>query len=100
MPQSTFPPTQTERVLVNQGTDELRLPAHRGLLIGRLFEEGDTDDLRWLTDHVPEQELLAWLRSHGGRRLSRRSLAFWATLLYDVDAIDSRPPEIDDLWPL
>jgi hypothetical protein len=100
MARSTFPPAPTSRLLASYGADEVELDSHRAFLIGRLFEEGDSRDLQWLTDNVPEQELSCWLRSHGGRRLSRRSLAFWATLLHDLVALDSRPSEIEDLWPL
>ena len=100
MARSTFPPAPTARLLASYGTDEVELDSHRAFLIGRLLEEGDTRDLQWLTGNVPEQELTSWLRSHGSRRLSRRSLAFWATLLCDLDTLDSRPSEIEDLWPL
>jgi hypothetical protein len=50
-------------------------------VIGRLLEDGDGADLAWLTESVPEADLAAWLERHGGRRLSRRSRAFWEVVL-------------------
>lgn len=49
--------------------------------IGRLCEDGDSRDLAWLTAAVPEERLAEWLQQHGGRRLSRRSRAFWEVVL-------------------
>ena len=50
-------------------------------VVGRLLEEGDGDDLRWLSRTVDEAVLRAWLEERGGRQLSRRSRAFWVRLL-------------------
>lgn len=71
---------------------------HRPFLLARLLEEGDSADLRWLTGHLPEDELVAWLAARGGRALSHRSRVFWELLL-GVDAAPAHPlaPE---LWPL
>jgi len=92
--------SSTRRLLTHYGDGEVKLPEHQAFLIGRLFEEGDSRDLRWLTENITEKVLQTWLRDHGGRQLSRRSLAFWATLLGDVDAVAERPFETEDLWPL
>ena len=67
-------------------------------LIARLLEDGDQDDLRWLTGNVPEADLAAWLEQRGGRQLSVRSRAFW-------EAVLGRPaggevPIRKELWPL
>jgi hypothetical protein len=99
MPQSAFLPSSTGRLLAHYSDGDVRFPEHKAFLIGRLFEEGDTRDLRWLTENVTEKELSGWLRVHGGRRLSRRSLAFWVVLLGDDEALAGRPPETEDLWP-
>lgn len=93
-------PVSTTRLLAHYDASEVESPEYKDFLIGRLFEEGDTRDLLWLTESTIEKELSIWLRTHGGSQLSRRSLAFWATVLGDVDAIAERPPEIEDLWPL
>ena len=67
-------------------------------MIGRLLEDGDGADLAWLCETVPEGELAAWLERHGGRKLSRRSRAFWEVVLA---AVPSPAPESgDQLWPL
>ena len=67
-------------------------------LIGRLLEDGDESDLRWLTRNVSEPELAAWLESRGGRQLSLRSRAFWEAVL-DRRA-GGEIPIRKDLWPL
>lgn len=88
------------RLLAHYDYTEAELHEYQGFLIGRLFEEGESRDLNWLTGCIREEELLSWLRTHGGRQLSRRTLAFWSTLLRAVDATADRPPETDELWPL
>lgn len=67
-------------------------------VIARLLEDGDEADLRWLTRHVPESELAAWLESRGGRQLSLRSRAFWEAVLGRRAGGES--PIRKDLWPL
>lgn len=67
-------------------------------LVERLLEDGDRDDLRWLTSALPEEHLARWLDQRGARRLSRRSRAFWSLLL-DREA-SAIPTARADLWPL
>lgn len=67
-------------------------------LIARLLEDGDEADLRWLTRHVPESDLAAWLESRGGRQLSVRSRAFWEAVLGRPAGAEA--PIRKDLWPL
>lgn len=70
----------------------------RELVIGRLLEEGDTGDLRWLVEEVGEEGIAAWVEERGGRQLSRRSRVFWEAVL-GVEA--SPAPEVTEaLWPL
>jgi hypothetical protein len=76
----TLPPS-TARLFAHEDQQLLLAPSGRGLLIARLLEEGDGEDLRWLLAEVPESELRAWVARHGGRKLSRRSRAFWADVL-------------------
>lgn len=73
-------------------------------IMARLLEDGDRDDLAWLSARLGEETLAAWLELQGSRRLSLRSLAFWAVLL---DRPRCRPelrlPELvrrRELWPL
>ncbi|MDX1999495.1 MAG: hypothetical protein SF066_17390 [Thermoanaerobaculia bacterium] len=67
-------------------------------VIERLLEEGDSADLRWLASHRGEAALGEWFGRCGGRRLSRRSRAFWALVL---DRAPSLPaPGAEELWPL
>ena len=68
------------------------------LLISRLLEDGDAADLGWLFRTVSEPVVAAWLAHQGGRKLSRRSRAFWQVVL----GTEAAPPRetSDALWPL
>jgi hypothetical protein len=80
--------------------DEADLTPERApaLLIARTLEDGDAADLAWLLATFPEPEVAGWLARHGGRRLSRRSRAFWQLAL----GVEPGPglPEAGLLWPL
>lgn len=70
----------------------------RGLVIARLLEEGDRDELAWLAGEVGRETIAAFVREHGGRKLSARSRRFWSRAL-GVEA--SAPhPLAEGLWPL
>jgi hypothetical protein len=56
-------------------------PEYRDFLLARLLQEGDRDDLRWLFRAVDANAAAAFVASSGGRKLDRRSRAFWETLL-------------------
>ena len=73
-------------------------PRHPGwnFVIGRVLEEGNGADLRWLSRSKTQPELASWFEHHGLRALSRRSRQFWAVIL-------RRPigtPTANPLWPL
>ncbi|HEX7184413.1 MAG TPA: hypothetical protein VF756_21480 [Thermoanaerobaculia bacterium] len=71
------------------------------LLIARLLEDGDREDLAWLTSTLTEEDLAGWLGRHGGRQLSRRSRAFWEAVLAPLDNPGGDRPDAGDLlWPL
>ncbi|MDX1642926.1 MAG: hypothetical protein R3244_01065 [Thermoanaerobaculia bacterium] len=89
-------PRPTLRLFPCHRREDLAGAAARGLLIGRLLEEGDRRDLRWLTSEVTATELARWVEARGARQLSRRSLAFWSRLL-DTPSEDGGH---DALWPL
>lgn len=80
------------------GYDEADLARGRALVIARLLEDGDGADLAWLCAAVPEKDLAAWVGRHGRRKLSRRSRAFWQTVL-GVPAGATTGKE-RGLWPL
>jgi hypothetical protein len=90
-------PARTARLFPHEVVEQL--PADGpGLVIARLLEEGDGEDLRWLARATGEAELAAWVRRRGGRKLSRRSRAFWVCVL-GVPA--PRPAAAAaELWPL
>jgi hypothetical protein len=80
------------------GAVDLDSPAGRSAAIGRLLEDGDRADLAWLGRRVPRGEIAAWYRAHAGRRLSRRSRAFWGVVLGEPQPA---PPALAEaLWPL
>ena len=72
----------------------------------RLLEDGDRADLAWLGRQLPAAAVAAWIERHGARRLSRRSLAFWAAALSRPDLGPDRPERRrelarrGELWPL
>lgn len=69
-----------------------------GLVVGRLLEEGESGDLRWLVETEGEERLADWVRERGGRQLSRRSRWFWESVL-GVEAVSSAAVA-EELWPL
>jgi hypothetical protein len=72
-------------------------------VLARLLEDGDREDLAWLCRQLPAGALAAWVERHGARRLSRRSLSFWAVTLDRPDLLPGRRPELErrrELWPL
>ena len=82
---------------------ELAADAPDPYLLARLLEDGDRADLAWLCGQLPRGALAAWVERHGPRRLSRRSLAFWAVVLDRPDLKPELLPELErrrQLWPL
>ena len=69
-----------------------------GLVVGRILEEGESGDLRWLIGEVGEERLTRWVGERGRRQLSRRSRWFWESVL-GVAAAES-PAVAEELWPL
>jgi alpha-D-ribose 1-methylphosphonate 5-triphosphate synthase subunit PhnH len=96
------PAALAERLFPDVPREDLTLnPSPRGsrsLVLARLLEDGDRNDLAWLFAALPESEVAAWLGLHGGRKLSRRSAAYWQTVL----GVAAGAPATDraDLWPL
>ncbi len=95
-------PAGALRLFPDYDPDALAAPEARPLLIARLLEDGDSVDLVWLVENVPERELAAWLRRRGARQLSVRSRAFWELVL--SAAAGGADPEtvgtVRELWPL
>lgn len=96
-PLPALPPRVRERFPAYDET-ALCAPEHRGFLIGRLLEDGDGEELRWLAAAVGEPALAGFVRDHGGRALSRRSRVFWERVLGVTAA--PPPPLAGELWPL
>ncbi len=91
-------PRRTTRLFPHETPTDVVGPLGRSLLIGRLLEDGDGEDLRWLTAELSSGELAAWFAERGGRKLSRRSRAFWAAVL--ETPCPAVAPGAADLWPL
>lgn len=94
-------PRQTRRLFDGVELDLLAEPRHRGFVIGRLLEDGDGEDLRWLFSRFGEAEVREWLACRGARKLSARSAGFWALLL----GVEPAQPEAssafaNQVWPL
>lgn len=91
------PPAGARRLFPHYEEGDLDPGRAPSLLISRLLEDGDTADLAWLLEAFPEPEIAAWLARHG-RRLSRRSRAFWGLVL----GVEAGPanPQAEALWPL
>lgn len=103
---SEIPAALAERLFPDVAREDLTLDSvldsttagSRSLVIARLLEDGDRSDLAWLFGALPESEIAAWLSEQGGRKLSRRSAAYWQVVL-GVSAGESAPGRAD-LWPL
>lgn len=67
-----------------------------GFVVGRVLEEGDGGDLRWLLGLRTHEELSSWLVRHGERALSRRNRQYWWATLAGAPA----RPTANPLWPL
>lgn len=91
-------PATTRRLFAHYDLSSSFVDDAPGLVIGRVLEEGDTADLRWLFASFDDAQIGDWLEHHGSRQLSRRSLSFWKTILgREVPAL---PPAQEQLWPL
>ena len=98
MTSSDAPPRSTLRLFEDVAAETVGNASRESFWIGRLLEEGEEADLRWLVAKVGEETLQSWLRERGGRQLSRRSRAFWSVVL-GVEA--SPPPAVAEaLWLL
>ena len=65
--------------------DSIDLENHQGVIIERILERGSWEQVRWLFSTFGEQQVSAWVRSHGFRLLSGRSFAFWRLVLGIID---------------
>jgi hypothetical protein len=71
--------------------------------MARLLEDGDSADLAWLGGQMSRSDLAAWIERYGARRLSRRSLSFWAVVLGRPELRPEGLPVVArrrELWPL
>jgi hypothetical protein len=94
---SELPPGVARRLTPGVAID-LDDPAGRSAVIGLLLEDGDRNELAWLASTFERGELHRWFVRHGGRRLSRRSRAFWSAT-FDLPA-PKAPWIAREIWPL
>ena len=96
-------PSAAAAVSASRDAPQLDAAAPDPHVMARLLEDGDREDLAWLCRQVPASALAAWVERHGARRLSCRSLSFWAVTLDRPDLLPERRPELErrrELWPL
>ena len=94
------PPAELRRLFPDFSDRDISQLEPTSFVIGRILEEGDTTDLRWLCARSGEAQLAAWLEARGDRQLSRRSRAFWSLLLASPGEAARRPDAQDNpLWP-
>ena len=74
-------PERARRLFPHYEESALHGEAAAVLLIPRLLEDGDGDDLAWLAATYGEAALAGWLERRGARQLSVRSRAFWELVL-------------------
>jgi hypothetical protein len=91
-------PPAVLRLFPHHPVESLLTPEGRSLLIARLLEDGDRQDLAWMWSVIDPSEVRAWFEARGGRQLSRRSRTFWEVLLGLTHRPSPTPAE--ELWPL
>lgn len=102
-------PRDTLRLFDGYDPAELEEPQYRPFVVGRLLEDGDSQDLRWLFGSLEAAELRTWLIDHAPHRLSERSRGFWTWIsgLSDEarEGIDAETPALvgttgaESVWP-
>ena len=92
------PPPTVRRIFAREANVDQMIAETPAYLIGRLLEEGNSNDLVWLNQVFSEDQIGSWLQTRGSRQLSRRSRLFWSAVL---DREVSDPPGLHaKLWPL
>ncbi len=79
---------------------EIRLDSHREVIIERVLERGNWEQLRWLFGIYGEKIVVDWVKNHGFRLLSKRSFALWCVVLgiKEFKAPDWAVAAKDDRW--
>lgn len=70
--------------------NQMSLQSHQGVIIERVLEKGNWEQVRWLFKAFGEEAVAEWVRKHGFRLLSKRSFALWKLAL---DIKDFNAPE-------
>lgn len=83
-------PVDMEWLFPEYDFQEVRLGDYDGVIIERVLERGNWEQLRWLFHTYGEVKVADWVRQHGFRLLSKRSFALWRLALdvTDFDAPD------------
>lgn len=60
---------------------DIRLDTHHGVIVERILERGNREQVSWLFRTYGEEDVARWVRQHGYRSLTRRSFALWRLAL-------------------
>lgn len=77
--------------------DDLNLTDHRALIIERVLAWGNRQEIRWLFECYGREQIGAWVREFGQRRLPWRRYNLWCVLL-DLPPAVHRRPEASRIW--
>jgi hypothetical protein len=70
--------------------DRLSWEGNRHTIVFRLLEKGGMDAVRWLRQHLRDEEIREFIVRRRGRGISPRRLRFWGLL------VDIPRPEVDE----
>ena len=82
-------PDEMEWLFPEYDFNTIGLITHEGVIIERVLEKGNWEQVRWLFSTYGEKKIADWVQNHGFRLLSKRSFALWALVL-DINQIEEK----------
>jgi hypothetical protein len=79
--EQSFVPPDTAWLFPEYAFAEMDLRTHQGVIIERVLERGNWEQVKWLFTTYGEIVVTRWVRKHGFRLLSKRSFALWRLAL-------------------
>ena len=74
-------PKDLEWLFPEYDFNAMDLKTHQGVIIERILERGNWEQVRWLFQIYNEASIKNWVCLHGFRLLSRRSFSLWRLAL-------------------